>query len=190
MTRKTENFPNGMTTDRQGETINDTGSLYHHLNTYIKDISMYVYDHDTEMKKYLDSRLCILLRQSMAFRNGTFVIPSSTDTSTTYMDTNGGTSYVNNTTQINNVQTINIINYHTANSGNNGNEYETSGIPNNQNNNDTTTLIVEDNQNIERTLIIPGNHNSVDNASSSYVSGMPSVDLQKRDRSIRYGHEG
>ena len=106
------------------------------------------------------------------------------------MDTNGGTSYVNNTTHINNVQTINIINYHTANSGNNGNEYETSGIPNNQNNNDTTPLIVEDNQNIESTLIIPGNHNSVDNASSSYVSGMPSVDLRKRDRRIRYGQEG
>ena len=120
---------------------------------------MYVCYHDTEMKRYLDSWLCTLLRQSMAFRNGKFLLPSSTDTNTTYIDINGGTSYVNNVTHINNVKKINIINYHTENNGNNGNKNVISSTSINKNLNDATQLIVEQNDNSKSIQIIPGIQN-------------------------------
>ena len=46
--------------------------LYHHLNTFVKDITMYVKDEDVSMRNYVTEKMCSLLKDCMLYSDGKF----------------------------------------------------------------------------------------------------------------------
>ena len=60
-------IPNVMVEDKQ-----TSNPLYHHLNTFVKDITMYVKDEDVSMRNYVTERMCSLLKDCMLYSDGKF----------------------------------------------------------------------------------------------------------------------
>ena len=60
-------IPNVMVEDKQ-----TSNPLYHHLNTFVKDISMYVKDEDVSMRNYVTEKMCSILKDCMLYSDGKF----------------------------------------------------------------------------------------------------------------------
>ena len=51
-------LPHGISRLIEGSIFDVNKSVYHHFDTYVKDLTKYVYDTDVDMKRYLFGQFC------------------------------------------------------------------------------------------------------------------------------------